>query len=147
MNFVAQKVCAPIIRLWSIHFFRYLVMGGTNTIVLYSIFAILILVKVHYSLATLIAYFFSILFSFKAQGTITFKNNNNWLFFRFAGISIIIYLVNIGLLKIFETFNISSLVAQAILTLPLAFASFLLMRKFIFKPTKEDKPNQQGKSK
>jgi putative flippase GtrA len=133
MNSIVLKVRIFVPRLWSIRFFRYLVIGGINTVLQYAVFAILILVGGHYILATLLAYTVSILFSFKAQGSITFKNNNNWLFFRFLGSSVLIYLVNIGLLKIFGTFNINSLIAQAILTLPLAFASFVLMRKFVFK--------------
>jgi putative flippase GtrA len=139
MNSVVQKVRALILRLWSVHFFRYLVIGGINTLFQYGIFAILILVGTHYVLATLVAYTLSILFSFKAQGAITFKNNNNRLFFRFAGSSILIFLVNIGLLKVLRNFSINSLLAQAILTLPLAFASFMLMRKFTFRPNNKPK--------
>jgi len=108
------------------------VVGGINTLFGYAVFAIFILLQLHYTLATLFAYVCSILFNFKTTGIIVFKNKRNALILRYSCVAIFIYLVNIGLLKIFEIYNINSLVAQAIIILPLAFTSFLLMRKFVF---------------
>lgn len=140
-NRIVSKIRALVYKFWSFSFLRYLVVGGFNTVLMYSIFALLVLVKVHYVLATLIAYICGILFTFKAQGSITFRNSNNRLFLRFTGISCLLYLVNIGFLKLFAIFNINSLVAQAILTLPLSLTSFLLMRRFIFRTTNKSRIN------
>jgi putative flippase GtrA len=119
-------------RLWSIQFFRYLVVGGINTIFGYTVFAIFILLQFHYAIATAFAVICSTLFNFKTHGVIVFRNKSNRLILRFSGVALTIYLLNIGLLKIFTLYNINSLIAQAIIILPLAATSFLLLRKFVF---------------
>jgi putative flippase GtrA len=109
-----------------------LVVGGINTVFGYTVFAIFILLQLHYVIAALLAQICGILFNFKTTGTIVFKNRNNRLIFRFFGVYLITYLLIIGLLKVFDLYGVGSLVAGAIIVLPMAFVSFLLMRKFVF---------------
>jgi putative flippase GtrA len=131
-NFI-RKIVATIHRLWSIPFLRFLVVGAVNTVVGYSIFAVCILLNFHYAIATALSVFMGTLFNFKVQSIVVFKNKNNWLIFRFFLVSVIYYLLNTGLLKLFIIYNFNKLVAQAIIILPLAIVSFLLMRKFVFR--------------
>ena len=119
-------------RFWSISFIRFLVIGGINTLFGYGVFAVFILVGLHYVLAMLFAQICGIIFNFKTTGTVVFKNRNNRLIFRFFGVYLITYLLNIGALKIFDIYGVSSLIAQAIIALPMAIVSFILLRRLVF---------------
>ena len=127
-----RRIVEFIRRLWAIPFLRFLVVGGVNTVFGYSVFALFILLGLHYVLAVLIGQVCGILFNFNTTGRIVFKNKDNRLIFRFFGVYLFTYLLNIGLLKLFEMAGVGSLVAGAIIVLPLAVVSFLLMRKFVF---------------
>lgn len=120
-------------RLWANQFLRFLMVGGINAIFGYSVFAGLILLHLHYVLAALIGQICGILFNFKTTGTLVFKNKNNGLIFRFFGVYLFTYLLNIGLLKVFSLWGIGSLIAGAIIILPVACVSFLLSRTLVFK--------------
>jgi putative flippase GtrA len=128
-----RKIIDLIRRLWSIPFLRFLVVGGINTVFGYSVFALFILIGLHYALAALLATICGILFNFKTTGTLIFKNKDNRLIFRFFGVYLITYLSTIGLLKIFNMFGVSNLMAGAIIVLPMGIVSFLLMKKLVFK--------------
>ena len=106
--------------------------GGVNTAFGYTVFAVFILLGLHYVLAALLGQICGILFNFKTTGTIVFKNKDNRLIFRFFGVYLFTYLLNIGLLKVFDFYGVGSLVAGAIIILPIAFISFLLSRRFVF---------------
>ena len=112
-------------RLWAIPFLRFLVVGGINTLFSYAVYALLILLGLHYVLAALIATICGILFNFKTTGTLVFKNKDNRLILRFFAVYSFTYLINIGLLKLFDIAGVGSLVAGAIIVLPLAIVSFL----------------------
>jgi len=134
---LVRKIIELIRRLWSIPFLRFLVVGGINTLFGYSVFALFILIGLHYVLASLLALICGILFNFKTTGTLVFKNRDKRLIFRFFGVYLIYYLVIIGLLKIFNMFGVSSLVAGAIIVVPMGIVSFLLMKKLVFKNFKQ----------
>lgn len=127
-----KRIIDIIRRLWAIPFLRFLVVGGINTVFGYSVFALFILLGLHYVLAALLGQICGILFNFKTTGTIVFKNRDNRLILRFFGVYLITYLLGIGLLKVFDMYDVNILIAAAITVLPMAFVSFLLMRKFVF---------------
>jgi putative flippase GtrA len=132
-----RKIIDLIRRLWSIPFLRFLVVGGINTLFGYSVFALFILIGLHYVLAALLATICGILFNFKTTGTLVFKNRDNRLIFRFFGVYLITYFSIVGLLKLFDTAGVTPLVAGAIIVLPMGVVSFLLMRKLVFKTFKQ----------
>lgn len=107
-------------------------MGGINTLLSYAVFAVFIVLGLHYASAALIATICGILFNFKTTGTLVFKNRDNRLIFRFFGVYVVTYLLNVGLLRLFDMAGVSSLIAGAVNVLPIAVISFLLMRKFVF---------------
>ena len=128
-----RKIIDLIRRLWAIPFLRFLVVGGINTVFGYSIFALFILIGLHYVLAALLGTICGILFNFKTTGTLVFKNRDNRLIFRFFGVYSITYFLTIGLLKLFNMAGVTPLVAGAIIVLPMGVVSFLLMKKLVFK--------------
>ena len=136
-----RRIIDLIRRLWAIPFMRFLIVGGINTVFGYSIFALFIFLGLHYVLAALLGQICGILFNFKTTGTLVFKNKDNRLILRFFGVYLVTYLLGIGLLKIFDMYGVKILVAAAIMLLPMALVSFLLMRRFVFKTL----PKAQGK--
>ena len=122
-------------------------MGGLNTVFGFTIYSVFILLHLHYIFAALLGQICGILFNFKTTGTIVFKNKDNRLIFRFFAVYLITYLITIGLLKIFDIYDIGSLVAGAIIILPIAFLSFLLNKKFVFNKLQKRKVNHEEKGK
>lgn len=132
-----RKLIDLIRRLWSIPFLRFLVVGGINTVFAYSVFALFILIGLHYVLASLLTLICAVLFNFKTTGTLVFKNRDKRLIFRFFGVYLIYYFMIIGLLRLFDMAGVTPLVAGAIIVLPMAVVTFLLMRKLVFKSFKQ----------
>jgi putative flippase GtrA len=128
-------------KLWAIQILRFLAVGGVNTAFGYGVFALLILLNRHFRicspeaelvLAPLISQICGILFNFKTTGTIVFRNRNNRLILRFFAVYSITYLLNYGLLRLFESLGIGRLVGGAILVLPLALLAYFLNKRFVF---------------
>jgi len=113
-------------------FVRYIIVGGLNTLFGYSLFALFIFFHLHYTLAVLFATLLGILFNFKTTGKLVFNNSDNALLFRFVGVYIATYFINVACLKVFDIFKINMFLAGAFLILPLALFSFMLQRKFVF---------------
>ena len=113
-------------------FIRFLMVGGINTLFGYSVYALLLFLNFHYSLAAIVSTFFGILFNFKTTGRLVFLNNDNILFFKFVGVYALTCLINIIALKIFDTFDVDLYLAGAIMLLPMAGTAFLLNKKFVF---------------
>ena len=59
-------------QIWSIRLVRFLVIGAVNTAFSYVIYALLVLIGLHYSLATLISTILGIIFNFFTTGRIVF---------------------------------------------------------------------------
>lgn len=116
-----------------IKFLRFLIVGGINTLFGYLVFSFFLYINFHYSLATLLATICGVLFNFITIGKLVFNNNDNSLFFKFIGVYVIIYFLNVFFLKMFELFNVNLYLAAALLILPMAMVSFTINRKFVFK--------------
>jgi putative flippase GtrA len=128
-----KQIIALIRRLWAIQLLRFLVVGGINTLFGYGVFALFILLHMHYVLAALLAQICGVLFNFKTYGALVFKNKNNRLILRFIGVYLVTYLLTIGLIKIFNNYGINNLIAGAIILLPVSLIGFLLNRRFVFR--------------
>lgn len=128
-----KRIIAIIRRFWAIQFLRFLVVGGINTIFGYTVYAVLILLNLHYALAALLSQICGVLFNFKTTGTFVFKNRNNRLIFKFFGVYAITYFLTIGLLKLFTIYGVNNLIAGAIIVLPMALVSFTLNKRLVFR--------------
>ena len=133
---IKDKLIDLIKTIWSIRFVRFLFVGGLNTPFSYVIYAILILLNVHYTLATLISTILGIIFNFFTTGSIVFRNRKLSLMLRFFLVYGFTYLVNILLLSFFETKQVDMLIAGAIVTLPVALLSYFLNAKLVFRESK-----------
>lgn len=114
-------------------FIRFLIVGGINTAFGYGVFALLIFLKVHYAVAALLSTIFGVLFNFKTTGKLVFNSADNSLIFKFIGVYTIIYAVNTGALKVFNSYNVNMYVAGAAMILPMAMLAFVLNKNLVFK--------------
>src|SRR6476646_7233459 len=113
-------------KLWNNQLVRYLAVGGINTVFGYSMYSLFTFVGLHYTLVVLLAQISGVLFNFNSTGRIVFNNTKYGLLYRFAGVYVILYLLNVLLLGLFVQINSNMYLAGAILILPMAFLSFLL---------------------
>lgn len=131
MKNIIKDFCYKINLDWQ--FIKFLFVGGLNTLFGYSVFAFCTFVGFHYTLSTLIATILGILFNFKTTGYIVFKNANNNLLFKFLIVYGFVYLLTISALKLFCLAGSDNMyINYALLLLPNAIISFVLMKKFVF---------------
>ena len=116
----------------SVLFYKYLLIGGVNTVFGYSVFAFLLFFGIHYSLAVLVATILGILFNFKTYGRFVF-NNHSWnLLGRFVFVYTSIYLVNITLLLVFDLFVSNLYISGAMTTPVIAYLGYILNKRHVW---------------
>jgi putative flippase GtrA len=113
-------------------FVRFLFVGMLNTIFGYSCFSLLLYADLHYSMALFFSTIFGVIFNFKSTGSLVFSSSDNRLIFRFVGVYIVIYFVNIaGISSLFHV-GIQPYIGGAILIIPVAILAFLLNKRYVF---------------
>ena len=131
---------AKLVNLIKKHkFARFLLVGALNTLFGYFSFATLILIGLDYKYAVLLATIIGVLFNFQTAGRLVFGSKNNKLIFRFVLVYVVTFLLNVEALRIVDAIDIDieqktkMLIAGAILVLPMAVISFILMKLFVFR--------------
>jgi putative flippase GtrA len=114
-------------------FIKYLLVGVVNTVFGYSMFALLIYFNLHYLFASIFATIAGVLFNFKTIGRIVFKSNNNSLIIKFIAVYLITFMLNLGGLKIFNSYHINMYLAGFLLLILCTPISYILNNKFVFK--------------
>lgn len=112
--------------------FRFLVVGGLNTAFGYSLFAALTYVGVGYPVAIGLATIAGVLFNFQSVGRLVFNGAPRSRFWRFVGMYCVIYLVNLGGVRLLLSLGANVYVANAIMLIPLSLLAFILNRRFVF---------------
>lgn len=135
-----MRLSEPLIaKVTSSPFVRFLIVGTINTTVSYSIYAGFLFVGLGYELANLLALIIGILFSFKTQGHLVFKNHDNRLFGRFVLSWALIYLCTIALIGRIIALGFNPYGAGA-LALPFSVAlSYLAQKYFVFRTSSRDR--------
>jgi len=129
---LVERFIGLLNKIWTIRFVRFLFVGGINTLFGYLVFSILILLQIHYAVASLFSTILGVLFNFFTTGRIVFKNNDPKLVFRFFGTYGLTYIIGVLLLMIFDFYRVNMLIAGAILIFPGAMLSYFLNRKLVF---------------
>lgn len=115
-----------------IQLLRFLVVGGLNTLFGYSLFAILTYVGLKYPIAIGLATVGGVLFNFQSVGRLVFDGAPRSRFWRFVGVYCVIYLLNLGGVRLLLGLNISVYIANALTLIPLSIIAFILNRRFVF---------------
>jgi len=79
-------------------FVRFVVVGVVNTGFSYGIYVLLIVLGLRYMVANLVALLLGILFSFKTQGRLVFRETSNRRLWRFMLVWAVIYVANTALI-------------------------------------------------
>ena len=113
--------------------FKYLLVGGLNTVFGYFVFAVCLFFGFHYTLAVLIATVLGVLFNFQSYGRLVFHNYSTTLLGRFIFIYTVIYCANILLLLLFERL-VFNLYYSGALAIPfIAYLGFNLNKRYVWK--------------
>ena len=114
-------------------FIRFLFVGFINTLFSLTIYWILVFLGLHYSLAVFISNMLGVLFNYKTTGKFVFENSSNKLLLKFFAVYLFTYGLSVGSLKLLFLMHVDKYLAAALIALPMAGVSFLLMKKFVFK--------------
>jgi putative flippase GtrA len=113
-------------------FALFLIVGLVNTAFGYGVFALLILLGAGASAAAIGSTLLGVLFNFRSTGRAVFGSRDTHLLPRFLAVYGLQCTANVLALRAFASLGVGSLLAQALILPPLAVASFLLMRRFVF---------------
>lgn len=126
-----KSLCEKFNISW--RFIKFLFVGGVNTILGYSIFALFNFIGLHYIISTLLATVSGVLFNFKTTGCIVFKNGDNRLIIKFVLVYSFTYFLTVFTLSLFDKFQLHNMYINYAILLPLnAIISYVLMKKIVF---------------
>lgn len=114
-------------------FVKFLMVGVLNTAVGYGIFAGLLTINIHYSIAAALSTVLGVLFNFKTLGFFVFDSNDNKKIWRFILVYIIVYILNVCGISLFNKTGIDPAIGGAAMLLPCAFCAYVLQKKLVFK--------------
>jgi putative flippase GtrA len=115
-------------------FFRFLVVGGINTVFSYILYAFLLFIGLHYLLSAIITFIISVLFNFQTTGRLVFQNNDRRLLLKFIFSYVIILAISLFSLNLLVVMvGISPYLAGLLNVFPVAVISFLIQRFFVFR--------------
>lgn len=110
----------------------FLVVGGLNTLVGYSLFAIFILVGVSTAVALGAATVLGVLFNFFSFDRMVFRSGEVRRLPRFILFYCVQFVVNLALLRGLGQLGLGPILAQMLILPILSVASFLAMRRLVF---------------
>lgn len=113
-------------------FLRFLVAGGVNTLFGFAIYSTSILAGTPVWVALLLGNTAGIAFNFVTTGGYVFRNLLLARLPRFVTAYLLVYGINLKLIDWLSIWVTGSILAQAILTLPMALFSYVLMKRFVF---------------
>jgi len=116
----------PRSRVW----LRFGLVGLVNTGFGYTVFAILVLAGIWPGVALIGTMAAAVAFNFQTSRRLVFRSNGSVL--RFVAVYIVVLAVNWATLRLLQWYGLTDLEAQAFLTLPVAVASFVGQRHFVF---------------
>lgn len=119
-------------RLRSNRFMRFIVAGSVNTLFGFAVYSIFIIAGSAVWLALMAGMALGTAFNFFTTGGYVFRELYLARFPRFVICYLLVYGINLGLIELFSIWMSSKILSQAIITFPLAFLSYFLMRRFVF---------------
>jgi len=111
---------------------RFLAVGVLNTAFGYALFAVLTYAGMTYPLAIGLSTVGGVLFNFQSIGRLVFSGPSHSRFWRFVGVYCIVYLINLGGVRLLLGCGLNVYIANAIMLVPLALLAFILNRQLVF---------------
>ena len=113
-------------------FARFLLVGGLNTLFGYSLFALLVWLKLPYPLAIGLATAGGIALNFQTTGRLVFGGAPLSRGARFVAVYGVVYILNVAGVAALLSSGLNLYMANALVIIPLALVTYLLQRKFVF---------------
>jgi putative flippase GtrA len=113
-------------------FIRYVLVGGLNTAFGYSVFALLIFMGLHYSVAIFFATVAGVLFNFVTYGNLVFGKSDRRLIWRFMVIYGVLYVVNLTVVFFFLPLLRNIYAANALATVFNTVLGFYLNQRYVY---------------
>jgi len=114
-------------------FFHFLLVGGINTAFGYAAFVACLWLGMHYAIAAAVATILGVLFNFHSTGKLVFSSTNHRQLPLFAGVYVVVYLVNVLGLSLLSAAKIPPWLGGLLLILPCAMLSYFLNSRFVFR--------------
>lgn len=127
-----SKVFPTIISFFKSQYFKFLIIGGINTLFGYIVLTFFLWLQLPHSLAFLIGTLIGIIFNFFTTGRLVFKSSNNKLFFRFILGYLFLYVLNLSLFKGFLFLIPNQYLASFFSTALVSIPAYFVNKKFIF---------------
>jgi putative flippase GtrA len=127
-----QRIRLLLRELLDQRFVRFLLIGLLNTCVGYGLYAGFVLMGLDPVTAMSVAFCLGVGFNFVSTGRVVFSSTDVWRFPRFVLAYGIVYVANLLLLKMFLSFGLHSLAAQALSLPAVVVCTFLILRYFVF---------------
>lgn len=86
-----------------------------------------------YTVSVVFATILGVLFNFKSFGKYVFNNDKNLLIYKFIGVYVILFIVNIIFINFFYVFLNNYYVAGFLAIFPYSVISYYLNKEFVFK--------------
>jgi putative flippase GtrA len=113
--------------------FRFLLVGGINTLVGYGIFALFIFLGLHYTLASLLGTLLSILFNYFSTGRLVFREKGLGKIPRFYLGYLVGYLISLCALFALDRLGVDTYLAGAITILAMVPINYFLNKNMVFR--------------
>jgi putative flippase GtrA len=112
---------------------RFLAVGLLNTGFSYSVYAFFVWLGLSYVVANLLSLLAGIVFSFRTQGKLVFGNADARLFGKYVLVWLVIFLVNIGCIRVALGFGANAYLAGALALVPTVALSYVLQKFVVFR--------------
>ena len=130
-----MRARAAALARWVVHcqFIRFLAVGGLNTLFGYVVYLAGLGVRLSPEMALLMATCVGSLFNYLTTGRLVFRHQTLDQLIPFVGTYALIYLINLGAIRLVLSAGLSPALAQAVLIPPMAVLSFVLFRSIVFR--------------
>ncbi len=138
-----MSLSALIKKVFHISFIKFLFVAGINTLFGLSLYYLIVFLLKNIYLSNIIANIIAVLFNFKTYGALVFKSKDNSKLFRFVGVYVVKIIFDNLCIKGLSLIGVSNAyLVGAIIILPGALLSFILLRKFVFNDPATENTNQ-----
>jgi putative flippase GtrA len=129
MSIMERTSSLPLLQ-----FVKFVAVGVLNTAWGYGLFAFLIFIDLHFTVASFLSMVLGILFNYFTSGKLVFANTSSKAFLRYWIMYGGLYLWGIAWLWLLMQIGFSAYTAGALMLAPNALISFFLQKRFVFAP-------------
>lgn len=118
--------------------FNFILVGILNTLVGYTLYVLFIYLGFEYIISVLFATILGVIFNYKTIGKFVFDEKSKNSVLKFIFVYIIVFIVNISVIKIFKIYGFNDYISGFFAIIPASIVSFLLNKFYVFKGNKSE---------